>query len=325
MSMGFQTILKGTTFDVLNTMSFNFIADIRDVSGSGSFTYNLPGFSLSAALMNTFSASGTGERSYNVAVSGQTVSWNVANTCKMMVTATPDSSAGSRLNFTFALYDYSTNPRTFKIAPDFTPYNLVQVMDLTPGYGQIVQTNIPVNVPMVAFHRSLVAGTYDHIWWEEINQNGFWSFKFRLNTGLFPMQTCRIYIFAKLLVNIPTHGFFLYQPGTSNMIWHSNCLPLKMNILNGGTVTSGQPLACTNAVTGCFFIPDSPGAGGNGTQWFNCASAGQENGQFAATTLDRYQQVQVGGVTRPPVWSSPNIGYTECNFYDTYYRQALGV
>jgi hypothetical protein len=121
MSMGFQAFIKGTSFDVLNAMSFNFVADVADISGAGSKTYSLPGFTLSAALMNTFSTAGTTNRSYSVSVSGQTVSWNVANGCKMMVTATPASGAGSNLYFVFTLYDYSTNPPTFKIAPDFTP------------------------------------------------------------------------------------------------------------------------------------------------------------------------------------------------------------
>lgn len=325
MSMGFQTFIKGTSFDVLNSMSFNFIADITTVSGAGSKTYSFPGFTLSAALMNTFSAVGTDARSYTVSVSGQTISWNVANACKMMVTATPSSGADSGLYFGFSLYDYSTSPRTFKIAPDFTPYNLVQIIDLTPAYNQVLQTNIPVSVPMIAFHRA-TNNSYDHVWWNEINQNGYWALQFRGNTGLFAMQPCRIYLFAKLLINTPNWGFFLYRPGTTEMAWHSNCLPLKMSILNGGTVTSSVPLASTNGVTSCLFQPSDPSFPSVGTQWFECASAGMNSsGAYAATANDRYQQTSYNGSVRPPTWVAGTIGFIECNFYDAYYRQALGL
>lgn len=323
MSMGFQAFIKGTSFDVLNAMSFNFVADVVNISGTSSKTYSLPGFNLSAALMNTFSTAGTDSRSYSVSVSGQTVSWNVANACKMMVTATPASGAGSNLYFGFTLYDYSTNPPTFKIAPDFTPYNLVQVIDLTPGYGQILPTKIPASVPMIAFHRA-PSGGYDHVWWEEVNQNGYWSLKFRGNTGLNAMQPCRIYLFAKMMINAPNWGFFLYRQG--QMVWHNNCLPLKMNILNGGTVTSSAPLASTNGVTSCLFQMNDPAFPGNGIQWFECASGGtNSSGVYAATANDRYQQNQVTGSSRPATWVAGTIGYIECNVYDAYYSQALGL
>ncbi|WP_312836957.1 hypothetical protein [Pantoea sp.] len=323
MSMGFQAFIKGTSFDVLNSMSYNFVADITSVSGSGSITYSLPGFVLSASLINTYNSQGTDARSYQVSVSGQTVSWNVANACKMLVTATPDVSAASKMYFGFSLYDYSTSPRTFKIAPDFTPYNLVQVIDITPGYDQVFQTNIPASVPMIAFHRAL-GNNYDHVWWNEIQQNGYWALQFRGNTGLFPMQTCRIYLFAKYLVNTPGWGFFLYRNGA--LVWHNNCLPLNMTVLNGGTVTSSHPLAVTNGVTGCFFLSSDPAFPGIGTQWFNCASGGMDtSGNYAVTTLDRYQQAQVTGSSRPNQWSAGTVAYTDCYFYDAYYRQALGV
>jgi hypothetical protein len=322
MSMGFQAFIKGTSFDVLNAMSYNFIADIGNISGSGSKTYSLPGFNLSAALMNTFSSVGVDARSYNISVSGQTVSWNVSNTCKMMVTATPAVGAGSSLYFGFTLYDYSTNPPTFKIAPDFTPYNLVQVIDLTPAYNQVLQTNIPASVPMVAFHRA-TNNSFDHVWWIEGTQNGYWAFTFRGNTGLNAMQPCRIYLFAKILVNAPNWGFFLYRNGS--IVWHNNCLPLKMNILNGGTITGGGPLAVTNSVTGCLFQQSDPAFPGIGTQWFECASAGRDsNGIYSATSNDRYAQNQVSGSVRPPTWVAGTIGYIDTTYYDQYYIQSLG-
>lgn len=321
MSMGFQAFIQGTSYDVLNSMSYNFVVDIVTISGAGSKTYSYPGFVLSAALMNTFSSPGTSSRNYNVSASGQTVSWNVSNSCRMVVTATPVSGASSNLYFGFSYYDYSTSPPTFKIAPDFTPYNLCQVIDLTPGYNQVLQTSIPSSVPMVAFHRA-TNNSYDHVWWEETTQNGYWALKFRPNTGLNAMQPCRIYIFAKMMINAPNWGFFLYRNGS--MVWHSNCLPLKMTVLNGGTVTSSQPLAVTNCVTGCLFQPMDPSFPGNGTQWFNCASAGRDGGNYAATTLDRYMQVQVSGNSPPPSWVAGIVAYTECSAYDAYYRQALG-
>jgi hypothetical protein len=325
MSFGLQTFIKGTSFDVLASMSFNFVVDITTISGAGSKTYSYPNFVISAALMNTFSAVGTDARSYNVSVSGQTVSWNVANTCKIMVTATPAPGSDSSKYFGFTLYDNSTKPRTLKLAPDFTPYNLVQVIDLTPAYNQVLQTSIPASVPMIAFHRA-TNNSYDHVWWNEINQNGYWALQFRGNTGLFPMQPCRIYLFAKMLVNIPNWGFFLYNGGADKMVWHSNCLPLRMSILNGGTITSSVPLASTNGVTSCLFQPSDPSFPSVGTQWFECASGGMNSaGNYAATANDRYQQTAYNGNSRPPTWVAGTIGYTECNYYDAYYRQALGV
>ena len=324
MSVGFQAFLKGTSFDVLNSMSFNFIADIKYVSGNGSTTYSLPGFTLSAALMNTYSGQGTSGDSYTVSVSGQTVTWNVKNTSKLIVTATPTAGADSGMYFGFSMYDYSTNPRTFKIAPDFTPYNLAQVIDVSPAYDQIFQTNIPASVPIMAFHRA-TGSTYDHVWWTEINQNGYWAFKFRSNTGLNAMQACRIYIFAKLLINNPVWGFFLYKNGS--MVWHNNCLPLKMNILNGGTVTSAaQPLAISNGVTSARAIQTDPSVPGTYTTWYECASAGRDSsGNYAATTLDRYFQNIIPSPSLPPSWVAGTVGYIECDIYDAYYRQALGV
>lgn len=319
MSMGFQAFIKGTSFDTLNAMSFNFVADIKTVSGTGSTTYSLPGFTLSAALMNTVSL--VGVRQYSVSVSGQTVSWSVANACKIMVTATP-SNVSSSLYFGFSLYDYSTNPRTFKIAPDFTPYNLAQVIDITPAYGQVLQTSIPSTMQMIAFHRG-TGSTYDHVWWSESVVNGFWALTFRPNTGLNAMTACRIYIFAKRLVNPPDFGFFLYRSGA--LVWHNNCLPLNMKILNGGTVTSSTPLAITNGVTGCLYQRADPAFPTPGTQWYNCASAGMSGASYACTTLDRYQQTVVSNGNEPGTWAAGTLGYIDCNVYDSYYKQALGL
>lgn len=319
MSMGFQSFIEGTSFDVLNAMSYNFVVDFKNVSGNGSSTYNFPGFTLSAVLTNTTFV-GNADNNYSVSVSGQTVRWSSPRTSRLIVTATP---SGAGINdFGFTLYDYDAGYRRFKIAPSFTPYNLVQVIDITPSYNQVCQTRLPASQPMIAFHRSTIS-SLDHVMYSEITQNGYWAFRFRGNTGLNAMTPCRIYIFSKLMINAPTHGFFLYENGV--MVWHSNCLPLNLKLVPNGYVSSNVPVAVSSGLTGVKFIPRDPTFPGWGTQVFELSGAGIENGKYVVSLADRYQEIQVNGQGAPPSFSVATMPYIETNVYDAYFKQALGV
>lgn len=322
MSMGFQTFIAGTSFDVFNDMPYNFIADIKNISGNGSTTYNLPGFTISAALIGNRTIVGTSTISYTVTVSGSTVTWsNIDITSKLVVTATPNAAVNY---FGFSVNDYSTTPPTFKMAPDFTPFCLCQVIDLTPTNNQVLQTNVPSSQPFTAFHRSLTATGFDHVWWTETTQNGYWALKFRPALGT-AMTSCRIYVFSRVLVNSPDWGFFLYTPGTKNMVWHSNCLPLRMII--GTATNSSVPLAITSGISVIISYPNDPAFPNFGVTRYNCYSAGKNaQGTYDAAGGDIYAQLNYttsNGV--PPAFSQNPPGYIQTNYYDAYYKQALGL
>lgn len=317
---GFQAFINGTSFDAVNAMSYNFIADVASVSGTGSKSYSLPGFTISASIIGGRTSAGSSNITYTVSVSGQTVSWSgVDIVSKLIVTATPTTT----LSYAGFVYnDYSVNPPIFKLAPTFTPFNLVQVIDLTPAFGQVVQTNVPVSIPFIAFHRSLAASGFNHVWWTEINQNGYWALQFRPNFG-YQMTATRIYIFAKMMVNVPSGGFFMYNNG--QMVWHSNCLPLQMQ--TGSITNAGQPVASTSGVSVVVSQPFDPAFPNTGITLYNCYSGGvNSSGQYEASGGDLYSssnyQVPQG---RPPSYSCGPPGFIFCNAYDSYYRQALGV
>lgn len=322
MAGGFQTFINGTSFDAVNSMSYNFIADVATVSGTGSKTYSFAGFNLSAAIIGGRTSAGGQQITYGVSVSGQTVSWSGVDTAsKLIVTAT----AATTFNYAGFVYnDYSVNPPVFKLAPNFTPFNLVQVLDLTPGFDQIVQTNVPASMSMVAFHRSTASSGFNHVWWYEINQNGYWALQFRPNFGS-AMGPTRIYVFAKMMVNVPPGGFFMYDNGV--MVWHSNCLPLQMQ--TGSTTNAGQPVAITPGVSVVLSIPTDPAYPNIGTRRYNCYSAGiNTSGNWEASGGDIYASAFYNNPSNtglPPSYSCGPPGFIYTNAYDSYYRQALGV
>jgi hypothetical protein len=320
MADGFTAYINGTTFDAINAMAFNFVVDIPSISGSGSKTYNYPGFSISAAILGGRTAAGASQITYSVSVSGQTVSWSgVDIASKLIVTAT----ATSISNYAgFVLNDYSKSPPVFKIAPTFTPFNLAQVVDLTPAAGQVLQTNIPANQPFVAFHRSLASSGFNHVWWTETTQNGFWALRFRPSFGS-AMTATRIYIFSKLMLNVPPGGFFMYDNGA--IVWHNNCLPLQMQI--GAVTGSSVPLAITSGVSVVVSYPYDPTFPSTGDTRYNCYSAGlTASGNYEASGADLYASVPYNTPSGlPPSYSCGPPGVIQTSVYDTYYRLALGV
>ena len=324
MPAGFTAYINGTTYDAVNSMGYGFVVDIAVIPASGSKSYSYPGFTLTACLVGGSVTQGASQKTGSVAVSGQTVSWSGVEgpSPKLIVFATATTIANYE---GFVYNDYSKNPPVFKIAPAFTPLSLTQVINLTPGYGQILQTAVPYGSPFMAFHRSTAGSGFDHVLWDEINQNGYWSLRFRAAAGgAISMGPSRIYIFSKTMVNVPSGGFFMYQNG--QVVWHNNCLPLVMTV---GQKTTGPnaPLAITAGGSVLVNYPWDPGNPNTGQQRFNCYSAGVDSqGNWTANGGDLYMTYNYSSPTGPPPGSSMGPpGVIETSIYDTYYRQALGV
>ncbi|NIF20569.1 hypothetical protein [Candidatus Pantoea multigeneris] len=77
--------IKGTSFDVVNSMSPSYVMDIIENIASGSRSYNVPpGTALTAqAFMDTPTYSGTKEPT--ITVSGTTVSWSGTSTAYKII------------------------------------------------------------------------------------------------------------------------------------------------------------------------------------------------------------------------------------------------
>lgn len=316
--MAFQAFIKGTGFDVANAMSFNYVIDVIDIGGQGAKGYDMPGCTLKTMLMNVDFA-GTQNAPFQVNVNGMVVSWNVYNVCKLVVFATPDPGANTRYNG-FSHYDYSSGVRTVKLAPDFIPFNLRQVIDFGGGQaGAVIQSNVPVSQPIVAFHRSIDSSGMDETLWSEVNQNGYWSFRLIHNT-----RSTRIYIFSKELTNIPYNGFFIYRNG--QIVWHSNCLPLRM-IQMTGAVTSGSPLAISNGFSANIKTPSGDPQFPNGYVHKEMNAAGVKNGVWTADGFHIFQSnyFPYPEFNKQMSWIIGGACYIDCAIYDAYYRQALGV
>lgn len=210
------------------------------------------------------------------------------------------------------------------ISPSFVPLCLVQVVDLGVG-AQLFQTVVPSNRKFIAFHRGL--GFTDKVYWAQIVSNGYWALNFP--TGNHKQTGTRIYIFSDFQVNIPEWGFYVYNNGV--LVWHSNCLPLKMASVATQVSNNPNPLAITSAITGCYQIGTGPDEGFYG--WYICAAGysppGLENQGNWCTKRGILSQRRY---TTPP--DDPNYpgnystvapaAYIETHIYDQYYQAALG-
>ncbi len=318
-----QTFIEGTSFDAIETMAVNYVLDVLTISGSGSKTYQ-SGVALSFTLMNTFVGGQTTTRDYTVTVSGATVSWNVPNTCTLVIFAEPNAGTLDSA-YGFQIFQYINDVRTVKISPNFVPYCLVQVIDVPAGQ-RIVQTSVPAARGFMAFHRSMstTSGQLDLCWWEQTTQNGFYALNFP-SAGA--NQTgCRVYIFSDYLVNIPAWGFYGYNAGT--MVWHSNCLPLRIiPSASLSSLTSSTPRAVSSCVTGHRFIPQDP-AFPTGYSNFQCSAAGYRNGKYEVSASEIFQSTYISNEDegrRMKQWVVGGLGVIDCASYDQYYKYALGI
>lgn len=319
--MSFQVFIKGTSFDVLNSMAFNYVAGCFWVSGSGSRTFPSLNVNYEVVILNSFNSTDINQRDYNVSVSGNTVSWSVPNSVMLLVITTANVGANSQYGG-FAYYEYPNGQRTVKLAPDFLPFNLTQVLDIGPGAGEIA-TNVPLNKEIIAFHRGTDTSfnSLDRMIYEYVSGNGVYNIRVTNN----PIGG-RIYVFSNMLVNIPTSGFYMYRDG--QMVWHSNCLPLNIKRIPNGRLDSDQPMACPSSVTANIKIQVDPQypVGYDNRQ---CNSAGYSQGRWRVDIGDTFysrfvNDEQTFRAIRP--WAVGGYpAYIETSIYDQYYKAALGV
>lgn len=86
MSYGIQTFVKGTTFDAVNSIDFNYVVDIFTASGAGSKVIPVAltnGLTLSAQILVQYFPGNNS--TYNLSVSGNTVSWNFSGSATICV------------------------------------------------------------------------------------------------------------------------------------------------------------------------------------------------------------------------------------------------
>jgi len=318
-----QAFIQGTSFDAINSMAVNYVMDVLDISGSGSKAYPA-GCTYQANLMIETAVSALPTNNpYQVNVAGNVVSWNVATPVRLVVLATPNPGRDSDY-FGFSLYTYDANGnKTVKLAPDFVPFCLVDVIDVPPG-GQLIQTRIPVSQKIVTFHRLPNAdGRLSTSVYSVVNSGGYHAFSF--NASGITQTGCRIYVFSNYLVNIPDWGFFVYRDGT--LVWHSNCLPLNMGLMTGD-MSSATPLAVTPGVTSLIFIPGDPSAPTSGGYLnTSCSAAGYRNGTWQAVIANVFSSRIISSQEAASVkpWAIRGyVGYIDCSIYDQYYPYALG-
>lgn len=215
------------------------------------------------------------------------------------------------------------------MAPGFTPFVLVQVADLPTG-AQDFATVVPEGNSFVAFHRRADANLMDGVFWGQVKKDGYWNLRFP--SSLSKQTTTRVYIFSNMIINPPNYGLYVYKDG--NMVYHSNCLPLKMLTMDGTGMVgpSSSPLAVTSCITSQYsesydaiktywgytrssagYMPNNLSGLGDG--WF--VSGGDvyvEN----MNNIDEHPNFKAG------MWQVSKIAYIECSLYDQYYKQALG-
>lgn len=321
-----QTFIQGTSFDAINSMAVNYVMDVVDISGSGSRTYPVGCTYQAAFIIESVIQTMPTRDPYQLNISGNTVYWNVATPIRMVVFASPVSGRDSDY-FGFSLYSYDSGAKTVKLAPDFTPYCLVAVIDVPPG-SQSIATSIPLSQKIVTFVRARDGDTArmpTSFYSSQYNAGGNYGFSFVQEGGM-TQSGCRMYIFSNYLVNIPSHGFFLYRDG--NMVWHSNCLPLNMGLF-AGDQTFGYPIAVTPGVTAGIAIPQDP----SNPQYdaylqMNCSSAGIKNGVWTASSAVIFSTRVIGSgeyAAFKPWAISGKVGIIDCRIYDQYYPYALGL
>lgn len=320
-----QTFIQGTSFDAINSMAVNYVMDVLDISGTGSKSYPAGCTYQASLIIESVVQVMPTTNPYQINISGNTVSWDVATPIRLVVFASPNTGRESDY-YGFSLYSYDGNGnRTIKLAPDFTPFCLVSVIDVPPG-SQNVQSPVPIGQKIVTFIRARDGDArMPTSFYQQYNAGGYHGFSF-VQTGGMTQTGCRMYIFSNYLVNIPTHGFFLYRDGA--MVWHSNCLPLNMRLL-AGDATSAGPMAVTPGITSGIYIPQDPSNPQYGGYLnMNCSSAGISNGVWKASSAVVYSSriISSSEASAFKPWAiSGRVGLIDCSIYDQYYPYALGL
>ena len=320
-----QTFIAGTSFDAINSMAVNYVMDVLDISGTGSKSYPAGCTYQASLIIESVVQVMPTTNPYQINISGNTVSWNVATPIRLVVLAMPNTGTDSSY-FGHSLYSYDAyGNKTVKLAPDFVPFCLVNVIDVPPG-SQNIQSSVPLGQKIVTFIRARDGDArMPTSFYQQYNAGGYYGFSF-VETGGMTQTGCRLYIFSNYLVNIPTHGFFLYRDGA--MVWHSNCLPLNMQLL-AGDATSATPMAVTPGITSGIYIPQDPSNPQYGGYLnMNCSSAGISNGVWKASSAVVYSSriISSSEATAFKPWAiSGRVGFIDCSIYDQYYPYALGL
>lgn len=218
--------IEGTGFDATNSMGFTYVIDHLVVNGSGSKAYSAPGFDLAVTAMNNTLANNEQNNTITASVSGSTLTWNTTVPLRLMVTATAKTGADTTYAG-FALYQYPSGVKTVKLAPDFTPFVLANVIDIEAG-ARTVDTGVPVGTGIMVFmrNRNYEGGALSRSFFNQIESGGTYQLQFA-NAGQ-NQYPSRAYIFSKVLPPMPAAGFYMYRDGV--MVWHNNCLPWTQNL-----------------------------------------------------------------------------------------------
>ncbi|MGQ9453095.1 hypothetical protein [Leclercia adecarboxylata] len=316
-----QMFIEGTSFDATNAMGFTYVIDHIVVTGAGSKTYSTSGFNLDVTAMNNTLANNEQNNTITASVSGNTLSWNTTVPLRLMVTATAKTGADTGYAG-FALYEYPAGVKTVKLAPDFTPYVLVNVIDIEAG-ARTVDTGVPVGAGIMVFmrNRNNEGGALSRSLFNQIESGGTYQLQFA-NAGQNQYPT-RAYIFSKVLPPVPAAGFYMYRDGV--MVWHNNCLPLDAKFITQSYMESDRPLAVTTGITSFMYIPQDPANPSYGFSNYTCSGAGiASNGKWRTNSTEVYQST-LGSIslTVKPWVVGTRIMYIDCDPYDSYYRQSL--
>lgn len=318
-----QMFIEGTSFDAANSMEFTYVIDHIVVNGSGSKTYSTHGFDLAVTAMNNTLANNEQNNTITASVYGSTLSWNTTVPLRLMITATAKTGADTAYSG-FALYDYPSGVRTVKLAPDFTPFVLTNVIDMEAG-ARTVDTGVSVGAGIMVFirNRNNQGGNLSRSFFNQIESSGTYRMQF-VNSGQNQYPT-RAYIFSKVLPGSPNMGFFMYRDGV--MVWHNNCLPLHAKFITQSYMESDSPLAVTTGITGFIYIPQDPSYPQYGYQNYLCSGAGlAPNGKWRTNSTEIYQST-LGSVSMTiKSWMvGVRVMYIDCAPYDQYYKFSLGI
>ncbi|MCV2510138.1 hypothetical protein RKT74_13235 [Leclercia pneumoniae] len=316
-----QMFIEGTSFDAANSMGFTYVIDHIVVNGSGSKTYSTSGFNLGVTAMNNTLANNEKSNTITASVSGNTLSWNTTVPLRLMVTATAKTGADTDYAG-FALYEYPSGVRTVKLAPDFTPFVLTNVINIEAG-ARTVDTGVPVGAGIMVFmrNRNNQGGNMSRSFFNQIESGGTYRMQFS-SAGQNQYPT-RAYIFSKVLPSSPAEGFYIYRDGA--MVWHNNCLPLDAKFITQSYMESDRPLAVTTGITGFMYIPQDPAFPTYGFHNFLCSGAGiATNGKWRTNSTEVYQStLGTASLTLTPWVVGTRVMYIDCDPYDTYYKQSL--
>lgn len=213
-------------------------------------------------------------------------------------------------------------------SPEFTPYVLVSVIDQAIAVGQSssglnIQTSVPNAENALLFHRmvdkkagiacQLINGTNGN---KVINVSAYLSDASAGTTGTF---TIRFYVFASYVAYTPRYGIAFFR--NNKMVYCGNCLPLQLKLFTSPKTDPSPSVAkaVMFAFTGLTSNP-IPGQT-SGTITVISGWGTLPGGQALSTPYQSYS----GGAA--PTTSKPTLTcvYIETGFYDSYYRQSLGL